>query len=300
MRAPRTGSTGTGEGQPLQLPLDAIDEDPQQPRAADSPGFAAASLRELAQSIRQRGIKTPISVRANPASPGRYLINHGARRFRAARLAGLRTVPAFVDNDYNEADQVIENLHRNDLTAREIADYIGRELARGLRRKQIAERISKSAAYITQHAVLLDLPEPVAKAFSAGRVRDVTLVNELVSAYKTAPQFVETWLADPGQEITRGAARMLREFLLQPAAQAVGVGEGGSAYDAGTVNAVARPASGAFNGALLVQHGADLCELLFRKRPSDERAAWVKYADGRVAEVPLASLTLGWWKTTRL
>ena len=55
---------------------------------------------------------------------------------------------------------MVENLQRNELTAREIANYIGRELSKGLKRGQIASNISKSAAFVTQHAALLDLPEP--------------------------------------------------------------------------------------------------------------------------------------------
>lgn len=285
-------------GRPLQLPLDLIDEDPLQPRAADSPGFAAASLRELAGSIRQRGVKTPVSVRRNPQQPERYIINHGARRFRAARLAGLQAIPAFVDDDYNESDQVIENLHRNDLTAREIADYIGRELARGLRRKDIAQRISKSAAYITQHAALLDLPEPIAEAFNAGRVRDVTLVNELVSVYKVKPETVGGWLAEPGQEITRGAVRLLREFLCQePAHDAIVDAAIANAAPVAEAGVTMRTVAPAFHGVLMFEHEGRACMPLLRRRPSGPAVVWVRYADGSVAEVPLAGLRASRWAT---
>jgi len=286
-------------GAPLQLPLDLIDEDPHQPRAADSPGFSAASLGELAKSVRLRGVKTPISVREHPGRPGRYIVNHGARRFRAARLAGLRTVPAFIDNDYNETDQVIENLQRNDLTAREIADYIGRELARGLRRKEIAQRISKSAAYVTQHATLLDLPEPVARAFSSARVRDVSLVNELVQAYRDRPDVVTAWLDDDQQEVTRGSVRMLREFLAQSielqtlARDPPEPAAGDSVPDASSLARQAR--APAFKGVLLFTHAGLSCELLMR-RPSSRQLAWVRYEDGRTAEVMLSDLQGDAWR----
>ncbi|MCL6484557.1 MAG: ParB/RepB/Spo0J family partition protein, partial [Janthinobacterium lividum] len=77
--------SGELEGGPLELPLELIDEDPLQPRSAANPGFTAHSLSELAASIHLRGIKTPISVRRHPERPGRYIINHGARRYRAER-----------------------------------------------------------------------------------------------------------------------------------------------------------------------------------------------------------------------
>lgn len=286
-----------GTGHPLQLPLDLIDEDPLQPRAKNSPGFSAASLRELAESIRRRGIKTPVSVRGHPRQAGRYIINHGARRFRAARLAGLHTVPAFVDDDYNEADQVIENLHRNDLTAREIADYIGRELARGLRRNQIARRISKSAAYITQHAALLDLPDPVAQAFTEGRVRDVTLVNELVSAHKMQPDTVAAWLAEPGQDITRSTVRLLREFLCQAPAHQAAADVAVDLARAERSAQSAKTSETTFHGELLFEYEGRACTPLLRRRPSGPATVWVRCADGSTAEVALVALRLSGWRT---
>lgn len=198
---------------PLQLDMSLIDEDPNQPRQPDNPGFSSESLEELAVTIRARGIKSPISVRENPHSSGRYLINHGSRRYRASKLAGKNTIPAFIDNDYNEADQVIENLQRNELTAREIADFIGRELAKGKQRLDIAKKIGKSPAFVTQHSTLLDLPTVIAFAFSSGRIRDVTVINELVSAYKKDPGKVEMWMANDSQEISRSTVKLLRRSL---------------------------------------------------------------------------------------
>ncbi|MBE3025990.1 ParB/RepB/Spo0J family partition protein [Janthinobacterium sp. GW458P] len=210
---PGAASGRAPEGRPLALPLEHLDEDPLQPRSATKPGFTAHSLAELAASIRLRGNKTPISLRHHPERPGHYIINHSARRYRASRLAQLATIPGFIDDDYSETDQVVENLQRNELTAREIANYIGRELSKGLKRGQIASNISKSAAFVTQHAALLDLPEPIALAFNEGRVRDVTSVNELVTAYKSHPGEVAAWLREGEPEITRSAVKLLRAFL---------------------------------------------------------------------------------------
>lgn len=198
---------------PLELPINLISEDPHQPRTKDNPGFSAESLAELADTIRLRGVKTPISVRDNPDSPGFYIINHGSRRARASQLAGKSTIPAFIDNDYNEADQVVENLQRDDLTPREIADFIGRELAKGKQKGEIARELGKSASFVSQHVTLLDLPDPIAEVFNSGRCRDVTVINELVIAHKKRPQEVDVWLADENQEIARGSVKLLREFL---------------------------------------------------------------------------------------
>ena len=290
------GDTGA-EGRPLALQLDHIDEDPEQPRSAANPGFTAHSLAELAASIRLRGVKTPISVRHHPDRPGRYIINHGARRYRASRLAQLVTIPGFIDDDYSATDQVVENLQRNELTAREIANYIGRELSKGLKRGQIASNISKSPAFVTQHAALLDLPEPVALAFNQGRVRDVTTVNELVTAYKAHPDAVAVWLGEGEPEITRGAVKLLRAFLGEKFGQeeepAVEESSTGSApQEAATLNA----AAGDMGhrrwrcGGVVVLHQQRECVLLLGRRPCGEGRAWIRQEDGVEVEIALAEV----------
>jgi len=109
----------------LDLALHLIDEDPGQPRREDNPGFSEEKLNELAKSITRRGVKTPISVHDNPEQLGRFIINHGARRFRASKIAGKATIPAHVDNDYTRTDQLTENLLREGNTPLEIATAIG-------------------------------------------------------------------------------------------------------------------------------------------------------------------------------
>jgi len=209
---PTQAEVNTVANGPQELPLDVIDEDPNQPRTATNPGFLLESIAEIGETIQLRGVKSPISVRENPQKPGRYLINHGARRFRGAKWAKKTTIPAFIDNDYNEADQIIENLQRNELTAREIADFIGRELAKGKKKLDIAKEIGKSPAFVSQHVTLLDLPDPIAKVFNEGRSKDVTVINELVSAYKKNPEEVSAWL-DHDDELTRGSVKLLRGYL---------------------------------------------------------------------------------------
>ncbi len=199
--------------EPLNIDLDLIDEDPNQPRKDNNPGFSEESLNELAETIRSRGVKSPVSIRNNPDDPGRYIINHGARRYRASRIAGYTTIPAFIDDNYDEIDQIIENLQRNELTAFEIAEFIDREVARGKKMKDIAREVGKSPTFVTHHYALLNLPPAIAEAYNNGRANDVTVINDLVTAHKKNPQEVVFWLADETQEITRSSVRLLREFL---------------------------------------------------------------------------------------
>ena len=105
--APTPGSNG----QPLMLPVDSIDEDPDQPRQEFDPG----ALQELADSIRQRGVLQAISVRPHPQQPQRWMVNMGARRLRASRMAGKPVIPAFVDEAADSYAQIIENEQREGL-----------------------------------------------------------------------------------------------------------------------------------------------------------------------------------------
>src|SRR3546814_14427287 len=104
-------------------------------------------------------------------------------RYRGSKWADKTTIPAFIDNDYNEADQVIENLQRNEMTASEIADFIGRELAKGKKKSEIAKDIGKSRAFVTQHVTLLDLPEPIAEAVNTGQPKHAHAITAVGTAF---------------------------------------------------------------------------------------------------------------------
>jgi ParB family chromosome partitioning protein len=286
--APTASVNGGG---PLLLDMDLIDEDPNQPRTEDNPGFSDESLAEMAASVQLRGVKTPISVRENRDAPGRFIINHGARRYRGSKRAGKTQIPAFIDNDYNEADQVVENLQRNELTAREIADAIGRELAKGVKKIDIAKAFSKSPAFISQHVTLLDLPDPVADIFNKGRLNDVTLTNELVNLLKKKPQEVTEWLSHESQDITRGSVKLLREFLddkgkseqEKPAESTENEAKNAfsSEEEKGPSKTGDKPADpDKLKKAIVkVQHNDRPARLILNRRPPADGYAWLKYED---------------------
>jgi len=193
-----------------EIDITLISEDVHQPRKE----FNQETLRELTETIKLRGVKSPISVRPNPDKPGTYIINHGARRYRASINAGLTKIPAFIDTDYSEADQVIENLQRDDLTSREIADFIGRQLAGGKTKSEIARLIGKTNPYITMHAALLDLPDPLGELYRSGRCTDVTALYDLTRLYKANKDEVITWLAlSTQEEISRLDVYQFSQFL---------------------------------------------------------------------------------------
>lgn len=192
-----------------QIELSLIDEDPAQPRTE----FNKESLFELAETIRFRGVKTPISVRPNPLVEGRYIINHGARRFRASAIAGKQTIPACIDMEYTEEDQLIENLQRDNLTPREISVFLEKLRKKGHKKGEIAKIIGKSPSWVTQHITLLELPPRVATIFENGRCNDVTVLYELAKMERNVPEHLGAWLEDEHQEINRGTVKLLQDFL---------------------------------------------------------------------------------------
>lgn len=214
------------QARPLRVSIDLIAEDPEQPRSETNPGFSPEKIAEIGATIKSRGVKSPISVKDNPEKPGHYIINDGARRYRGSRWAGVADIPVFVDNDYVQDDQVVANIQNEGHTPRELAELIQKRLNIGMKKGEIAKAWGKSNAFITQYAALLKLPEAVANAFDADRITDVTVVNELVTAYKKYPQAVAQWLSDESQEITRGSVKLLREFL-----------QDGDSHDSGSIDA---------------------------------------------------------------
>lgn len=310
MDAPAADSAGLGA--PREFDVDLIDEDPNQPRLEDNPGFRPEVIAEIGETIKARGVKQPISLRDNPDSPGRYLINDGARRYRASKWAGKKTIPGFIDNDFVSDDQVVANIQREGHTPRELAKLIAQRLASGMKKSEIAKRWGKSAAYITQHAALLDLPPVIEAAFDSGRITDVTLINELVTAHKKAPEEVAEWLEDDSQEVTRGTVKLLREYLddkgqdskgeslaeqaLREARERNGGGDEPPETEGeqgGRKDAPEADPTKLKKAIVQVEHDGRLARLTLNKRPSSAGLAWMKYEDdGAEFEAVLSDVKL--------
>jgi ParB family transcriptional regulator, chromosome partitioning protein len=204
------------EGEPMRLPLDAIDEDPGQPRFE----FDEEALHELAQTIRERGVRQPISVRPSPVAEVRWMLNFGARRLRASKLAGCTDIPAFVDISADSYDQVIENEQREGLKPLELALFIQRRLAAGDSQAEIARRIGKSRAYVTYATALIDAPDWLLAAYREGRCRGLKELHELRKLAGEHPQAVEAWASDR-EAITRNNVTALRAQVSEHSASSL-------------------------------------------------------------------------------
>lgn len=141
------------------IPLDRIIPNPDQPRTT----FDEKALEELASSIRELGIIQPLSLRKT--GPDTYQIIAGERRYRAAQLAGLQSVPAYIrtanDSELTEM-ALIENIQREDLNAIEIALTFKKLIDQyNLTQERLSERIGKKRATIANFLRLLKLPSEV-------------------------------------------------------------------------------------------------------------------------------------------
>jgi ParB family chromosome partitioning protein len=202
-------------GQPLMLPADAIDEDPDQPRHE----FDSNALNELAETIRVRGVRQPISVRPDLQQSGRWVLNFGARRLRASRLAGLKEIPAFIDTTADSYDQLIENEQREGLKPLELALFVQKRLAMGDSQAEIAKRLGKSRQWVTLTTALIEAPDWLLQAYREGRCRGMNELYELRRLHGEHAQAVEAWVAQQGA-ITRDRIALLRDELEARSAQA--------------------------------------------------------------------------------
>lgn len=201
-------------GAPLQLPLDLIDEDPDQPRK----DFDQVALAELTDSVKARGVLQAISVRRHPVTPDRWMVNFGARRLRASRLAGKPTIPAYVDNAMDSYDQVIENEQRESLSPLELAMFVQKKLQSGARSSEIARTLGKSRGYLTFIGALIDPPAWLLDLYRSGRCRGISELYELRKLHELQPEAVAQWI-EGRAHVSRADVQVFKERLA-PAAPA--------------------------------------------------------------------------------
>ena len=142
-----------------EIELDKIIANPDQPRRT----FDEEALQELADSIREHGVISPITLRDN--GDGSYMIIAGERRFRASKLAGLERIPAYIRTAKDEQVMewaLIENIQREDLDAIEIALAYQRLMDDyNLTQERMSERVGKKRATVANYLRLLKLPAEI-------------------------------------------------------------------------------------------------------------------------------------------
>jgi ParB family chromosome partitioning protein len=151
-----------------EIALTLIAPNPHQPRTH----FDEAALEELADSIRVLGVIQPITVKHQPDDS--YIIISGERRWRAAQLAGLETIPVYVraaDSQTLHEMALVENIQRQDLNAMEVAFSLQRLMDEcAMTQESLSERVGKKRSTIANYLRLLHLPDEVQLALKEGYI----------------------------------------------------------------------------------------------------------------------------------
>ncbi|MGI8518518.1 MAG: ParB/RepB/Spo0J family partition protein [Acidimicrobiia bacterium] len=187
--------------------LGQIRPNPHQPRSS----FDEEALEGLAESIRSVGVLQPVVVRPDP--DGGYLLVAGERRWRAARRAGLTQIPAVIRSGEDAAwltEALVENLQRSDLTPLEEAAAFRQLLEDfGLTHDEVAQRVGKSRATVTNSMRLLSLPAAIqarleSGELSAGHARALAGIDDRAFAEHVARRAVaEGWSVRQVEEAVR-------------------------------------------------------------------------------------------------
>ncbi len=192
------------------LPLARIEPRAGQPRTE----FDDESLQELADSVREHGIIQPIVVR--PLGDGYYQIIAGERRWRAARLAGLREAPVrILEADDRKASEIalVENLQREDLNpVEEALGYKSLGAQYGLTQEEIAQRVGKSRPVIANAMRILTLPEEVLELLKSGDL-SMSIARALLELTKPELQIAAAqWIS--AEELTvREATALIKRLI---------------------------------------------------------------------------------------
>jgi len=222
----------SGSSSISEVKMDLIFANPNQPRSH----FDEESLTELASSIRELGVISPITLRKNDDDT--YLIIAGERRFRASKLLGLRTIPAYVKTAADEQVMemaLIENIQREDLNAIEIALTFYRLMEEyKLTQERLSERVGKKRTTIANYLRLLRLPAEIQmgikdKKVDMGHARallglndpaaQLRLYEEIVKNDFTVRKveelvrlFLETGSLDTKPKVAANPVKELKEF----------------------------------------------------------------------------------------
>lgn len=185
-------STNTGI---LLAPIEKFHEDPENPRKI----FNEQALNELVESIKSinsttgepQGILQPLSVREHPTIKGAFQINGGSRRYRAAKIAGLKELPYFINNKIDASGKVVDNLIREGFELVEMAEYIKGQFDLGVKSGEIAKRLGKKAAYVSDYLAYSIMNESIKRLLENGHTKSIQVLATLHRASKKYPDEVE-------------------------------------------------------------------------------------------------------------
>jgi ParB family chromosome partitioning protein len=190
----------------LFIEINKITTNPYQPREE----FEEAALNELAESIKQKGVIQAITVRK--IDTNHYELLSGERRLRAAKIAGINKVPAFVMDVSSKEDlleiSLIENIQRKDLNALEVAQGYQRLIEEcKLTQEQVASKVAKSRSAVTNFLRLLKLPEQIKQSIRKNEITEGHA--RAILALETDAEQIHLWKRIVGENLS---VRKTEEF----------------------------------------------------------------------------------------
>jgi len=199
-----TSYSGAAVGR--MIPVDQIRPNPDQPRKA------LGDLRELTESIREKGVLEPLLVRFMPREDCYYIIS-GERRYHAARAAGLREVPA-IEKMADDAETLeialIENIQRKDLTPFEEAEGLHRLAEQfDYTHDDVAKKLGKSRSSVSETMALRSIPEPIRKKCTEAGLLSKSLLLQ-IAKQPTEKKMLEVLARILSGALTRDEARKER------------------------------------------------------------------------------------------
>ncbi|MDR0565464.1 MAG: ParB/RepB/Spo0J family partition protein [Prevotellaceae bacterium] len=236
-----------------EIPLAEIAPNPQQPRSK----FDEASLAELSESIKHLGIIQPITVRS--VGKGQYQIISGERRYRASKMLGHDTIPAYV-REANDNDSLlmalIENIQRTDLDAIEVALSYQRLVDElHLTQEEISEKVGKKRSTVANYLRLIKLPEEIQLAIreqliSMGHARALINVSGVTQQVSIAKKIVD-------QDLSVRQVEELVKSLNKPKAEKPQPGDEGEDKLSELFFKLAEEAERCFSGKVNIKRGAN-------------------------------------------
>lgn len=320
MRTPRKA----GQAGPRDIPLDLLTPDSEQPRKH----FSDDRLASLAESISVQGVLQPVTVQPLNGD-GRHLIIMGERRYRAAKLAGLQSIPA-IEREMTEElrmAQLTENVQRDGLTTFEIATAVSAMREAGKSRSDIASALGWGESEVSRFAAVVGMPEPLQQL--AEKDVPVRALSDLYALWKKNPEDVEEFVqTSDAADVSRVTVARLRSRLAQDAAGPVQVprtvagaaggyrdqmhapemqaggdtatGQAATLDKGGKVKAPevqstpgAQKKQAGRGAAIICKHGNAIGRLLTDRTTSSPKSILVSFENGsRVEEVSLSELEL--------
>ena len=179
------------------------------------------NLEELAESIKQIGLQVPINVTRKNES-GKYVIIQGERRWRACKLAGLKTIDVIVRNNPKDDPermflQLTENLQRSDMALFDIAEALSSIAATGLKNKEIAQRLGKSESFVTRSLQIARARPEIKALCQKANILDLISIANIIRMDEKNPEKTTSLLQagiDQGKIFTRTYVNTLFDSMM--------------------------------------------------------------------------------------